>query len=923
MKKYYLIVLTLFLFQIANAQIVNIPDTNFKAKLLSANESNGIAINALGNSFVLDENNDSEIQLSEAQKVYRLYVQQANISVITGIQSFSNLLELNCSDNQITTLDFSGNTTIQRLYCNNNIISSINVSGCTNLIQMHFNYNQVGTIDLSNLPNLQQLLGYHNQLSLINFSGTIHIQDLEIGSNQLTSIDLSSFSELGLLNLDNNLLTNITFPSTETLNNIHCSNNQLATLNLPDLPNLQYLWCDYNQITSLNLSSLTSLGDFKGNNNELTSITLPHSYFVNFDCSNNYITSLDLSPAIGFYQFYCSFNLLTALNLPAIPFGEFRCNNNQLTEINVPAAASLEYLDCSYNSLAALNIVPKESVGSLYCSHNQFTDLNLSAYTNLGDLFCSNNFLSTLDVSNLSDLVTLDCSYNDLHSLFIKNNNFWLGENVVFEENLNLQYICVNESQIDMINDRLSQYGLTSCEVNSYCSYTPGAFYHIRGRQLYDADNNGCSNADLRYPNLKFSITNGLVNGTIISDDSGYYDIPVQAGMHTIVPFFENPYFTAYPPSVTVTFPEQPAPLNQDFCVSANGVHPDVEIFLFNMNTAQPGFDTKYRIVFKNKGTTAAAGTIDFSFNEAIMDFIGAVPLPSTQASGTISWDYSALQPFESRIIDFTLNLNSPVETPPVIQGDLLQFSAGITLTSDGMPSDNTTTLHQRVFNAFDPNDKTCLEGETITPAMVGGYVHYRIRFENTGNYHAAIVTIKDVIDTSKFDIATLTPISGSHPFITRITNGNEVEFVFDNINLPFDDANNDGYLVFKIKTKPTLQLGDQLSNTAGIYFNYNAPVITNTAVTTVAIPLATNPLDNVTGFALYPNPVTDKLNISSKSNVDIDSVAVYNVLGQEVIRVLPAQGITSIEVSGLPSGNYVVKVATASSNWVSKFVKE
>src|SRR5690606_35858803 len=62
-------------------------------------------------------------------------------------------------------------------------------------------------------------------------------------------------------------------------------------------------------------------------------------------------------------------------------------------------------------------------------------------------------------------------------------------------------------------------------------------------------------------------------------------------------------------------------------------------------------------------------------------------------------------------------------------------------------------------------------------------------------------VVVKDVIDEAKFDVNSLVPLSGSHPFQTRIKPGNIVEFFFENINLPFDDESNDGYVVFKIRT--------------------------------------------------------------------------------------------------------------------------
>jgi hypothetical protein len=63
MRKIYLII-SLIMFTVFQAQIVNIPDANFKAKLLSANTSNGIATNSSNQNMVIDTNGDLEIQVS-------------------------------------------------------------------------------------------------------------------------------------------------------------------------------------------------------------------------------------------------------------------------------------------------------------------------------------------------------------------------------------------------------------------------------------------------------------------------------------------------------------------------------------------------------------------------------------------------------------------------------------------------------------------------------------------------------------------------------------------------------------------------------------------------------------------------------------------------------------------------------------------
>jgi hypothetical protein len=256
-----------------------------------------------------------------------------------------------------------------------------------------------------------------------------------------------------------------------------------------------------------------------------------------------------------------------------------------------------------------------------------------------------------------------------------------------------------------------------------------------------------------------------------------------------------------------------------------------------------------------------------------------------------------------------------------VNNGDQLEFTAIINpLANDEIVADNTSSLKQIVVGSYDPNDKTCLEGTTITPSMVGNYVHYVIRFENTGTFAAQNIVVKDMIDTTKFDIASLIPQSSSHPFVTRITNTNQVEFIFENINLPFNDATNDGYVAFKIKTLPSLVLGDTFTNSAGIYFDYNFPIVTNTTTTTVAT-LGNQDFEFGSVFTLSPVPAKDSLTISTKQYVVVTSVSIYNTLGQLVqAHTNPNE---TIDVSGLQSGSYFVRITSDKGSATGKFLKE
>jgi len=581
------------------------------------------------------------------------------------------------------------------------------------------------------------------------------------------------------------------------------------------------------------------------------------------------------------------------------------CNNNNLTNLDLSELTKLVALDCKNNLLTSLILKnPK-----------------------LFQVYCNSNMLSTLDVSNLTNLIQLYCSNNDLKSIFIKGSGYKGGFETVFDfiGNPNLKYICANESVLVDIQNKVSSYGYTNCAVNSYCSFVPGGtFYTIQGNQKYDSNNNGCDALDVVVPNLKFNITSGTTTGSFISGDTGNYSIPVLAATHTVTPKFENPsYFIVSPTTVNVTFPTQITPFVQDFCITANGVRPDLEVSILPLRPAVPGFDAKYKIVYKNKGNQTQSGSVNLSFDDAVLDLVVSNPVTTSQTPNNLTWDFSNLLPFETREITFTLNVNSPMETPAVNGGDVLDFIATITSAAiDDTPMDNTFAFNQTVVNSFDPNDKTCLEGTTISPSLIGQYVHYIIRFENSGTANAQNIVVKDMIDLSKFDISTLVPTNGSHSFVTNISAGNKVEFIFENINLPFDDANNDGYIAFKIKTLPTLKVGDTFTNDANIYFDYNFPIVTNKATSTFKT-LSTQDFDFASYFTLYPNPAKSVLNISSKESIELKSISIYNTLGQLVLVVTNADKVSKIDVSSLTSGNYFIKINSDKGSSNARFVKE
>lgn len=250
MKDHYISFLLLLFSLGVNAQIVNIPDANFKAKLLEADTTNQIASSS--SSYFLpmkiDVNGNGEIEESEALLVRMLNVNNAAIGSLIGISSFSNLRWLFCKNNLITSLDVNNLTFLRRLDCSHNLLSSLNCQNIENRIEfLDCSYNNLTSLLL---PNFYVFLDMGDQLMYANCS-----------HNQLTNIVLNDNEQLSLLDLSYNSLTVLSFVNLEVYGGLILSNNPLTTINLdsvyvgsqsPDPP-YGYFRCEYTNVTELKI----------------------------------------------------------------------------------------------------------------------------------------------------------------------------------------------------------------------------------------------------------------------------------------------------------------------------------------------------------------------------------------------------------------------------------------------------------------------------------------------------------------------------------------------------------------------------------------------------------------------------------------------------------------------------------------------
>ncbi len=876
---------------------VYIPDANFKSRLIS-----------LG----VDTNFDNEIQITEAAAFTNdLDASYANISDLTGIEAFVNVSVLRCNNNNLTNLNVNNLSSLLFLDCSYNLLTVLNISNLVNLKTLRCLSNLLTNLDVQPLDQLEDLNCSFNQLSTINVDSLINLKTLNCSNNQINSLVLSNMPNLDRVEYQYNQSNSITFSNVPLLKYLDCSLNfALPSLDLSTLPLLEHLDCRYNSLTSINVSSLSNL-----------------RYL---DCGINQLSSINVAGLNNLTTFYAYNNVLSSVELTNLPnLSLVGVYNNQLTTLDFSGSTNVSSISCSYNQLATINMAGLINLNYLNCQNNQLTTLDFEGLKALVTVQCDYNLLTSLDFSTATSLSTLSCSYNNLSSINIKNGNSSIDTNSFYSWSQNpiLTFVCSDEAKLAGINQILNQsINVNNGNVvfNSYCSFVPGGFYNtIAGQIKLDSNNNGCDDGDLPKQFIKLNINGGTNQGSTFTEVNGDFKFYVPAGSFDVTPLVENPtWFSFSPPFSTVLFSNVDESSVQNFCIIPNGIHQDLEVVIEPIEVAQPGFNATYKIVYRNKGNIAVSGSLNFNYNDALLDFTSATLMPSTQSTGALSWNYADLLPFESRSIYVTISVNSPSATPPVNIGTILNFNVSINpVATDENQTDNQFAYVQTVVGSSIPNGITCIQGELLSLVEIGNYLHYVVNFENTGTYLAENVVARIEVDSAKFDIASLQLLSSSHPCYTRIA-GNIVEFIFEGINLEARSGNppvgGHGDVLFKIRTNDNLVNNDIVLQRAGLYFDYNLPLITNDAETTFAL-LSNAGFELDASIAIYPNPTNTIINVNANST--IKSMELYDMQGRILQTILGNQ--TVLDIADQANGIYFLKITTDKGSKVEKIIKE
>ncbi len=241
-----------------------------------------------------DRNNDGKLYRDEAAQVQSIDVANITGNAITslaGIEYFTGINYLDCSMNNLTSLDVSGNTRLTELYCNNNSrLSSLTMS-YSMLRTLNCSSCALTSLDLSRSNRLENLSCYHNELTSIDLSACIDLTFLDIDGNKFTALNLSKNRNIKGLICDDNSIAVLDLSACTALTTLECNNNSLATLDLSNNGDLITVTCNNNLLAALDLSNNAKLATFSCHGNRLTSITIGanNTRLHSVSCQSNWL----------------------------------------------------------------------------------------------------------------------------------------------------------------------------------------------------------------------------------------------------------------------------------------------------------------------------------------------------------------------------------------------------------------------------------------------------------------------------------------------------------------------------------------------------------------------------------------------------------------------------------------------------------
>jgi hypothetical protein len=211
-----------------------------------------------------DKDRDNRFSPSEIADAEWIYCNKKEISNLKGIEFFTEIWNLNCGNNNLTTIDLSNNKKLKVIYCQHNQLKELDVSGLPLLESFNCDGNELQSINVSKNEQLEKFDCEDNHLDTLNVSQNKKLEELSCGKNNLTELDVRENKKLKKLWCYENKLSNLDLGNQTELEVLSCGTNPLSVLDVSANTKLKKLSPVRTNLTSLDAKNNTALEVFWG-----------------------------------------------------------------------------------------------------------------------------------------------------------------------------------------------------------------------------------------------------------------------------------------------------------------------------------------------------------------------------------------------------------------------------------------------------------------------------------------------------------------------------------------------------------------------------------------------------------------------------------------------------------------------------------
>jgi uncharacterized repeat protein (TIGR01451 family) len=374
------------------------------------------------------------------------------------------------------------------------------------------------------------------------------------------------------------------------------------------------------------------------------------------------------------------------------------------------------------------------------------------------------------------------------------------------------------------------------------------------GTVYIDENQNGIRDSSEIFPDWLFVSSDPEGSFTFLSD-SGRYVIsyPDIEQTYNLVPDLPlNWIVTTDSLSYTISFNSDTTFIDSlDFGIYPLFEIPDLEVSLTGGNH-RCNSKVQFWIHIMNEGPPVDSAIIEVELDD--LTELSNVQVPPDSVNGNlIYWSMEDLDYFENFDLYFSLDIPGEDLIGEEIITSLRVFKYDANDDEYLIGTDSVTDV---ISCSYDPNDKQVSPDSETIP--LGQELEYLIRFQNTGTDTAFTVVLSDEL-SQNLNLNSFQPGASSHSYDYLLDETGLLLFTFENILLPdsgADYAGSQGFVKFRIQANEELEPNTLIQNEAGIYFDLNSAIITNTVESIIECYIAPTPLITFDGFALQAGDV-------------------------------------------------------------------